>query len=807
MRSTTFVLPLLALAAAFGADLRTGHYAGRRVVFENVNGVAVYQGDIILGATSDIEQPPAETRAKAGKEATTVSSTRYLWPNGRIPYVLDSGFSDRQRQVILQAIDHWNTRTPIRLYERASETNYVRFSTSNNPIACSSNVGMIGGMQRISLPEGCGVGATIHEIGHAVGLWHEQSRNDRNRYLTVLYENIDKPNGAQFDQTFDDGIDAGPYDLGSIMHYGAFDFSKDGLQPAMETVPAGIPMGQRTGLSSGDIDAVRRLYGESVVRTVVATVPAGLKLRVDGVLVDDGTAFDWAPGSRHTIEAPFQGSDQTRYLFGNWSDGGDLAHTVTAAAERTLYIATFIRQHRIQAAVTGAGTVRFEPQSPDGFYTERSSIYIQAMPAAGNTFLEWSVRPSRSLNPKSMTVSGPTTVQATFVPGPVTTITSNPIGRIIVVDGTQYSTPANFAWGRGERHTLSIDSTQEDFVRHRFTGWSDGGAQTHTITATGNSATYTASYVTQYSLTTQLLGARSASITASPASSDGYYDEGTAVQLTATAPLTSTFYAWSGDVRGSANPATVVMDDQKLVTASFMSRLPAITVINAATGDEDYIVPGQIVSVFGKNIGPATSAGLQLANGRVTTQLGGAEVLFDGQPAPLTYASQGQLNAVVPYGIASRSFTTVQVRYAGQVTQGVTIPVADSAPGIFSADSTGRGQGAVLNENGTLNSPSNPARRGSVVVLYATGEGATSPAGVDGQVAAQIYPKPVLPVSVRIGGQPAVVHYAGAAPGFVAGLMQINAQVPDSVPVGARVPVSVVVGSASSSPGVTIAIQ
>ena len=804
MRSSLLLCSFFLVSVCFAADLRNGLYKGREVLFENVDGVAVFQGDIILGSTEELERALVE-RPKTGNEST---AARNLWPNGVVPYMIDAALPASQRQTILTAINHWNTRTPIRMVDRSTENNYVRFTTSTSTIACSSSVGMVGGAQLIRLPTGCGVGSTIHEIGHAVGLWHEQSRNDRNQFLTVLYENIDKPSAAQFEQTVDSGRDIGPYDFGSIMHYGQFDFSRDGLAPALETAPAGIPMGQRTGLSALDIDAVRGLYGTPSDRITIASNPMGLKLRVDGALVDDGTQFEWAAGSQHTIEAPFQGSEVTRYLFGSWSDGGAVTHTVTISGDTRVYTANFVRQHKVQTLVSPpqGGTVTLDPVSPDGFYTEGSSIFISATPAQGFSFLDWSVRPSRSLNPKSFTVTAAVTVLASFASRPVTTLTSSPVGRTITVDGTQYTTPVNFAWVQGERHNVSVDTPTDNFQKFRFTGWADGAQDSRTITASGEATTYTANYVTQYQLTTQS-NSRLNSLSVSPTADNGYFDEGTTVQLTATPPIGTVFYGWSGDVRGSSNPISITMDEQKFINATFASRARAVAVIGSATGDDAAVAPGELVSIYGSNIGPANPAGLQVASGKVTTQLGGVEVLFNGESAPLTYVSASQVNAIVPYSLRNRAGSSVQVKYNGQTTTAVSVNVSDAVPGIFTADSSGRGQAAALNENGTPNSASNPARRGAILAIYATGEGVTTPLVADGQVNNSVFPKPVLPVSVRIGGQPAIVHYAGAAPGLVAGVMQINVQVPMGVKFGPKVPLSVIIGSQSSPSGVTVAIQ
>jgi hypothetical protein len=148
----------------------------------------------------------------------------------------------------------------------------------------------------------------------------------------------------------------------------------------------------------------------------------------------------------------------------------------------------------------------------------------------------------------------------------------------------------------------------------------------------------------------------------------------------------------------------------------------------------------------------------------------------------------------------------MQVAWRGARSIGQTLTVADSAPGIFTADSSGSGQGAIFSEDLGANSASNPAARGSIVTLFATGAGQTAPAGVDGQVSSGALARPLLPVRVEIGGQDATVVDAAAAPGFIAGVLQVKVRIPETVAPGPGVPVTLIVGTARSSDTVTAAI-
>lgn len=231
---------------------------------------------------------------------------------------------------------------------------------------------------------------------------------------------------------------------------------------------------------------------------------------------------------------------------------------------------------------------------------------------------------------------------------------------------------------------------------------------------------------------------------------------------------------------------------------------------NAASYAQGGVSPGEIVALFGALLGPETLSIAQLTSGQQTfpQTLSGTRVLFDGAPAPILYTSQGQVSAIVPYSLAGKINTQVQVEYQGNLSNAKTLAVVTSAPGLFALNTQGAGQGAILNQDYSVNGPANPAAKGSVVMIYATGEGQTTPAGVDGKLtpSAEPLPRPQLQVSVKIGGADATVQYAGGAPGLVAGLLQINAQIPDSITAGDAVPILVTIGTAQSQSQVTLAV-
>jgi len=240
--------------------------------------------------------------------------------------------------------------------------------------------------------------------------------------------------------------------------------------------------------------------------------------------------------------------------------------------------------------------------------------------------------------------------------------------------------------------------------------------------------------------------------------------------------------------------------------SSFADNPPTVSwAINAASLEGGPIAAGEILAILGSNLGPDNGVTLALdGSGMVTTTLAFTRVFFDGVPAPLLYVQGTQINVVVPYSVTPGSNVKVEVEYQGKRSAPVTLPVEAYNPGLFTLN--GR-QGAIVNQDGTVNSADNPAARGSWVSVYGTGSGQTDPPGVDGQVVGLPPPVTLLPTTVRIGGMDAPVLYSGSAAGMVSGTLLVNVRIPMDAPTGSNVPIIVAIGYGITQPGVTIALK
>lgn len=229
-------------------------------------------------------------------------------------------------------------------------------------------------------------------------------------------------------------------------------------------------------------------------------------------------------------------------------------------------------------------------------------------------------------------------------------------------------------------------------------------------------------------------------------------------------------------------------------------RASAAGTLNAASFKGGAVAPGEIVTVFGDRLGGTDLTTAQVVNNRLATELAGTRVLFDGVPAPLVYTFAGQISAIVPYGVSTKSTVQMEVERLGVRSEPVTLSVTESAPALFTANSSGSGPVAAQLYPDT-----------KVAVLYATGEGLLNPQPQDGELALgqtiETLPAPRLPVKVFLAGREVPILYVGAAPGLTAGLMQINISVPDDLASQSNLPIVLQVGSTRSPDGVTFSLR
>lgn len=402
--------------APVSGELRSGLFPidgeATEITYEVVDGVAILGGDMILGTADHVAEVGQRLRAGEPVEAVmpppsddasvddgdtpqpqsgTRFSTAFGWRNLRVPYqpyLTDPTLPLYTRQEIKKAVDHWNANTIVQLVPRTSEADYIRFVPGSG---CSSWVGRQGGRQDITLSTGCNDGRIMHEIGHAVGLYHEQSRRDRDSSVLVRLDNVKPDKRYNFDKySTSAGKDRGLFDFGSIMLYGSYDFSANGL-PTLTRRDGSTFTAQRSYLSSGDIRGATLLASGRDSRSVyrLRNQLTGLCLEPSNTLVGATAAMRTCTSATnqkwYNFEMPGEGREIVIH-----ADTGMCLQSISPYANSTprLYPCARRDSQKFSAVSAGSGTARMTNVS-NGLRLAAGSSYATEQTASASSGQIW----------------------------------------------------------------------------------------------------------------------------------------------------------------------------------------------------------------------------------------------------------------------------------------------------------------------------------------------------------------------------------------------------------------------------------
>lgn len=758
-RPAAAILCLLALlAVALPAQaidrLRVWH-DGREIDVVDRDGWAIYDGDIIVGRTAQVlersrsEGPDGKRIGSLTAKSRTLGGLGRHWPRGAsglfaVPYVVETDPDGNVPAAVAAFNDSLSGF--MRAVPRTNETDYVAFTLSATDTSgfCFSSVGRVGGRQIIQGSRLCAGGGLVHEMGHALGLYHEQQHEDSALFVQINLANVDPSRVRNYIPSVNQRS-ATPYDFASIMHYNSSGLAREGEQ-TLETIPPGVAIGQRVGFSAADLEGIRRLYGSPPQQVTVTSFPAGLTVLVDGVATATPATFNWGIGSSHVLDVPAtaQTMNGAAHVFARWNvdQFGDLASrrvisvtagdgTMTAPTTQpavSTYTASFVRNKEVRLTTSGnnvgvGGSVVATP-SPSAlpgvtgtYYRERQAFTLDAVPNPGSLLGSWGGSYFYSVAHTTQyrtTFRGPVVFsdtrqtayeyRASFVDFPLLSIRARSqdgeaLGLRATVTRTGSAStderlPYNgVAWTSGQAGTVSAAATQSPFaptVRYVFLDWDGNPSPSIAVSSPAlgqSSRTVTANFSKEYQAYVQVNPNCGGSITL-PGDATAWYAHGSSVLVSLATNSGWVFAGWDGSLSGTAAVTNLAVDD----VPNLIANLNTVGTPLAVTS----VTPAKVASGV-----PVT---LQIT-GTGFTPL--TEVYVSGVREPSQFVSATQLTATATpadFPATGLAIVTVANRPGGTGTCSVSafgkMDVIGNASG--GAPVSGRGNTKTLGSRATV---------------------------------------------------------------------------------------------------------
>jgi uncharacterized protein (TIGR03437 family) len=545
----------------------------------------------------------------------------------------------------------------------------------------------------------------------------------------------------------------------------------------------------------------------SSTNVTLQTDPQELTVIVDGVRYTPPVKFEWGWNSTHRLAVePNQNSRGVAYVFHSWSDGGDASHDIRVPSPSgpIEVVAHFVPAHTVRFSTSPPNlklTVDFRQDWPNyAFAWLPGSVHrVTAPPTQTDPngrryrFVSWSNGQPASFDYSAGPPAGDIQVVATYQPLGQATITSTPTGLPLEIDGAPCATPCVVERDIGESIRVAAATVLNATQRARlvFRGWTDTNRETRVIQLSADPKTYLANYVQQSRLSVTVAPPEGALIRTDPTSGDGFYDTGVVVALTAAPSLGFRVQSWSGDLRGSAMNASIILDAPKDIYL-LLDRVPAVGpsgVRSAAAANLEELAPGSLISIFGANLAPVFA--IAQANPLPQT-LQGVTVRVEDTLLPLTFVSPGQINAQLP-AATPLGTNHVTVRWEGYPETSIVVKVSRNAPGLFASGAPDEPLGIFVRPDGEPITTERPARPGDTVTVLGTGLGPYDPEPPDGFILESSVYRLIDPVRVMVGDvdiDPLFAGKSGAGVGVDAVRFRMPLDLPSSKTIAVKITVN-----------------